>query len=116
MPAKPRALVAARVLVAVMAPVLKKIGWIDESMPPLTAERAVATAMALWIRRPKPNDLFERAARACRETGAVKEWDVTRRRAFADEAGSILIQIRRLLLRPWPRGSIVGGLPAGSRS
>ena len=128
-PEKPRALVAARVIVAILPPVLTKIGWIDESMPPLTAERAVVTAMALWIKRPKPNDLFERAARACRETGAVKEWDVTRRQAFAHEAASMLIEIRRLqrwavnleLLEPGDRTGVltellVGGLPAGPRT
>jgi hypothetical protein len=129
MPTKPRALVAARVVVAILPPVLTKIGWIDESMPPLTAERAVVTAMALWIKRPKPNDLFERAARACRETGAVKEWDVTRRQAFAYETASMLIQIGRLQRRAVKRGILeprdttgvlaellVGGLPAGPRT
>src|SRR5262249_27513349 len=96
MPSKPRALVAARVVVVVMTPLLKRIGWIDESMPPLTAEWAVVAAMAAWIKRRKASDLFERAARACRETGAVKQWDVTRRQAFADETASMLLQIRRL--------------------
>jgi hypothetical protein len=128
-PAKPHALVAARVVVAVMAPVLQKVGWIDESMPPLTVERAVVTAMALWIERPKQNDLFERATRARRETGAVKEWDVTRRQALTHEAASIWIQIRRLqrravnleLLEPRDRTGVltelvVGGLHAGPRT
>jgi hypothetical protein len=128
-PPNPHALVAARVVAAACAPLLTKIGWIDGSMPPMTTHRPVVIAMAQWIKRPIPGDVFGLAARVSRETGAVKEWDAVRRRSFAAEVAGALIQIARLqrqavrlgFLEPSDRTGVltellVGGLEAGPRT